>query len=95
MILGPPGDPNIKCGFSFFRTIVGVIALNILLFGCIEFASLPITPKKLGYPGFELKSSISLFRKNPDFSTKTFDPKLLFKVVVTETEFPSLSIIEK
>ena len=95
IIVDPPGVPTIRKGLLFFSTIVGVIEDNILLLGSIAFASPPTSPNMLGKPGFILKSSISLFNKNPAPSTTTFDPKDELIVVVIATAFPNLSIIEK
>ena len=91
----PPGDPNTINKLSFFSIIVGVMELNILLFGEMALASPPISPYKFGCPGFMLKSSISLFNKKPAFLTTTPLPNDPFKVVVIDTAFPSSSTMEK
>ncbi len=47
-----------------------------------------------GTPGFEEKSSISLFMRKPRGPTVTFDPKPPFSVVVTATALPASSTTE-
>ena len=47
-----------------------------------------------GLPGAEVKSSISLFNRNPAPVTVTPLPKPPFRVVVTETAFPFSSTTE-
>jgi len=69
--------------------MVGVIELNILFSGAMAFALEPTRPYTFGTPGFALKSSISLFKKNPAPFTSTLEPYPVFKVVVTETAFPN------
>ena len=61
-----------------------------------DCVGLPLTsPNAFGLPGFDVKSSISSFRRNPVPETVTADPKLKFKVVVSATTFPALSATEK
>ena len=66
IIVDPPGVPTTIYKLPFFSTIVGVIELNIRFSGSILLASAPISPNILGTPGLLLKSSISLFKKNPN-----------------------------
>ena len=89
IIVEPPGVPTTIFNFPSFSTIVGVIELNILFSGAISLALEPNKPKTFGTFGFALKSSISLFRKNPAPFTKTLEPYPVFKVVVTETALPN------
>ena len=65
IIVDPPGDPIIIKGFPFFKTIVGVIEDKGRFPGSMALALLPTSPNALGTPGFDEKSSISLFKKNP------------------------------
>ena len=65
IIVDPPGEPITKNGDPSFRTIVGVIDESGLFWGWIAFASFPTNPNALGTPGFDEKSSISLFKKKP------------------------------
>src|SRR6185369_7571087 len=95
IIVLPPGVPTTINSLPSFVIIVGVIELNILLLGAIAFASPPTKPNILGVPGLLLKSSISLFRRNPAPFTNTLLPNPPFKVVVTATALPSASTIEK
>ena len=88
----PPGVPTTSKGLLFFNNKVGVIELNILLPGAIAFASPPTAPYILGTPGLALKSSISLFIKNPAPPTTVLLPYPPFSVVVTATILPSASI---
>jgi len=60
--------------FPFFSTIVGVIELNIRFSGAILLASAPINPNIFGSPGLLEKSSIWLFKKNPNSVQYNFDP---------------------
>ena len=65
IIVDPPGDPIIIKGLPFFKTIVGVIEDKGRFPGSIALALLPTNPNALGTPGFDEKSSISLFKKKP------------------------------
>ena len=88
IIVDPPGVPTTNFNAPSFSTMVGVIELSIRLPGSILLASAPNRPKKFGTPGLALKSSISLFRKNPAPPTTTLFPYAVFMVVVTETALP-------
>ena len=83
-----PGVPRVIHSLLSFSTSVGVIELSILFCGAIALASPPIRPNQFGVPGFALKSSISLFKKNPSFLLYSFEPKEAFRVVVTAMALP-------
>ena len=83
------GDP------SGSNTMVGGIDERGLLPGSISLAVPPKSPNPLGAPGFEEKSSISLFNKNPPPETEIPLPYEKFKVVVLLTTFPEESHTEK
>src|SRR5690606_9370750 len=95
MIVEPLGVPTTIHNLPSFSTMVGVILLSILFWGAILLASAPTRPNIFGTPGLALKSSISLFRKNPSSSQYTLEPYAPFKVVVTATAFPWASTMEK
>src|SRR3954470_19016636 len=94
MIRGPPGEPITYANLPSFTTIVGVMAESGRLPGPIAFAGPWINPYAFGTPRFAAKSSISLFRRNPNPGTVTFEPNVSFNVVVTETAVPSGSTTE-
>ena len=60
----------------------------------IAFALSPTSPKAFNCPGFDEKSSISLFKKNPAPSTIFLLPKDRLIVVVIPTALPYFSITE-
>ncbi len=95
MIVAPPGVPVTRSVRpSGSTTMVGVIADSMRLPGAMALASPCTSPNWFGTPGFEVKSSISLFSRKPAPRTTTFDPNQLLIVVVTATAFPSRSTIE-
>ena len=69
IIVDPPGEPITIKGLLSLSTMVGVMEESGLFPGSTAFASFPINPNALGTPGFDEKSSISLFKKNPAPST--------------------------
>src|ERR1700685_2327736 len=75
--------------------MVGVMELSGRLPGAIALAGPWMRPNMLGTPIFEAKSSISSLSRKPSDADVTCEPKLLFRVVVTETAFPSASTTEK
>ena len=96
MILPPPGEPVTKKSVPSGRlTIVGVMAESILLPGSTPLSSPWTRPKKLGVPGFAVKSSISLLSRNPAPATVTLLPNDKLSVVVTATAFPEASTMER
>ena len=95
MIVAPPGVPVTRSVRpSGSTTMVGVIADSMRLPGSMALASPWTSPNWFGTPGFEVKSSISLFSRYPAPRTTTFDPNQLLIVVVTATALPSRSTIE-
>ncbi|MNT68027.1 hypothetical protein D3C72_2062230 [compost metagenome] len=74
MMVEPPGVPTTINNFPPFSTMVGVIELNILLFGAMALASPPTKPYIFGAPGLTEKSSISLLSRKPAPFTATNDP---------------------
>ena len=65
MIRDPPGEPSTATGCPSRSRIVGDIEDNGRFPGAIEFASPCTSPNRFGTPGFTVKSSISLFSRNP------------------------------
>ena len=95
MMRGPPGLPTTSISRpSGSSTMVGVIDDSIRLPGPTALASPCTSPNMLGWPGADVKSSISLLRKKPAPSTTTRDPKPPLRVVVTDTAVPSASTTE-
>ena len=80
MIVGPPGEPSTSSGLPSLSTMVGVIAESGRFPGAIAFAALWINPYMFGTPGAEVKSSISLFSRNPSEPAVTPDPNVPFSV---------------
>ena len=74
-IVDPPGVPTTMATAPSSSRIVGVMDDSMRLPGWISFASLPTTPYAFGTPGLMLKSSISLFSRNPAPVTTTPLPK--------------------
>jgi hypothetical protein len=73
-IVEPPGVPITITALLSCKSMVGDMDESMRLPGCISLAVLPTTPKILATPGLTLKSSISLFNKNPAPSTTTPEP---------------------
>ena len=65
MMREPPGEPTTSSSLPSLATMVGVIELSIRLPGAISLALPPVTPNMFGTPALALKSSISLFSRNP------------------------------
>src|SRR3989454_7484383 len=59
-----------------------------------DVCSSDLSPYMFGFPGAVVKSSISLFKRNPAPATVTALPKPPFKVVVTAAALPSASTME-
>ncbi len=95
MIVEPPGVPVTSstrpCGSS---TRVGVMADSMRAPGRTALAGPCTRPNWLGTPGLAVKSSISLFSRNPAPSTVTRLPYSELMVVVTATAFPAASTME-
>ena len=94
MMNGPPDPPTVITTLpSLSVTTVGVMEESGRFPGATAFCSLPTSPKALGTPGAEAKSSISLLRGKPA-EVMTPDPKLVLIVVVSATARPWASITE-
>ena len=65
MIRAPPGLPITMATWPSRVMIVGVIELSGVLPGAIAFAAPCTSPNRLGTPGLDVKSSISLFITMP------------------------------
>ncbi len=74
--------------------MVGVIELSMRLPGATALASPPTRPNMFGEFGRALKSSISLFSRNPAPVTISAFPNPPFSVVVVDTALPSASTTE-
>ena len=95
MIVGPPGVPTTISSWPLLsRTMDGVIAESIRLPGWMALASPCTRPYMFGLPGAEVKSSISLFKRNPAPVTVTPLPNPPLSVVVTAAAFPCASTME-
>ena len=93
-IVLPPGLPVTSTTRPSLVTMVGVCELSIRLPGSTRFGAVPIEPSRSVCPGFQLKSPISLFSRNPPPRTTTREPKLCSNVYVLATAIPDLSITE-
>ena len=68
----PPGLPVANQGvWSPRKTSVGLMELSGRRPGAMRFAGPCTKPKALAWPGAVLKSSISLFNRNPPPGTRT------------------------
>jgi hypothetical protein len=95
IIVEPPGEPTTKNNSPLgVSTIEGDMELSMRFPGSMALAVFPISPYALGMPGFDEKSSISLFRRKPAPSTTIPFPNQPLMVVVTLTAFPHLSTTE-
>ncbi len=73
------------------NTIDGVMEESIRFPGAMALRSLCTRPYAFGDPAFDVKSSISLLRRNPAPVTTTPHPCRPFSVVVSATAFPAAS----
>ncbi len=95
MMVGPPGVPTTMNSLpSRPSTMDGVIAESMRLPGTIALASPCTRPYWLGLPGAVVKSSISLFNRNPAPVTVTALPNPPLSVVVTAAALPAASTTE-
>jgi hypothetical protein len=90
----PPGVPTTSTALPSRDTMVGVIELSMRLPGATALAVPPVRPNLFGAPAFTLKSSISLFSRNPAPVTTWPFPYAPFSVVVVATALPSASTTE-
>ncbi len=76
-------------GVSPSSTSVGLMLDSGLLPGAMALPSLPVRPNAFATPGWIEKSSIWLLSTIPVPGTMTFEPNVVFTVVVIATQFPS------
>ena len=74
MMREPPGLPSTMKILPSFVTMVGLIELKGRLPGAIALVLPCTSPKRLGTPGFTVKSSISSLRKKPVSPAITLAP---------------------
>jgi hypothetical protein len=74
MIVRLPGLPVISITLPSFATMVGVCEDSIRLPGAIWLGAVPMVPSRRVSPGYQLKSIISLFSRNPAPLTTMREP---------------------